>query len=268
MADEALEPQENLEETPSVPNPPTAEPSETPAAEPPPEPPKPTIDDRVEGMGKSLQRIQQEMAQLVKNIGKQGGQATEVQLAKLREAQVQSEKLQQDLEDYAKAGEGEDGIDLKLTRTVLEMKRELAEAKAETKELRQQVAAVKPTQEDQWKQIASDYKNVDVKKVWDTAKADAEKSITVKNAMLMLESGEITQKAFDKIYQGAASELFHSRCSAASKRQQLPTASSPPPNPPHGGRSVPMSGGASPAAPVTDPLSALILSTSEKWDKD
>lgn len=255
MADDTDPPEETLEELPA--DPPDDDP-----------PPDENLNARIEGLSKGLQRVTQELSQLNRNAAKQGGELDEVQEAKRKQAHAEALRLRTELEQYAAAGaSGEEGIDQKLTKKILELDQRQNQLEAENDRLRSQLQASAPSPDEQWAKWEAKYQGADVKTLWKEALKSAGNSFAVKNAAAQLAAGKIDQESYDAIFEGAASDIFHPRATAAAK-PKAPTASAPPPPPPNGGRTVPMRGGSPPAPnPQHDPLTDLIFRESAKMDR-
>lgn len=234
MAVEDDTPTETVEQQPEPK--PEASPAPDPDDPPAPAPEKDPVLERVEGISKALQSVTQVVAHIQKKMDA-GGDLTQVEKAKLEEASAKAAKIRKDLEAYDVAHTDE-GIDKTATQGLLHVIQRQDKLEAENKALRESLDAVKFEKTDP-----------STKKIWAESLAKAAESLAVQNAKQMLADGDISETAYNKILQGAASDLFHERASSPPGKK-LPVASPPPAKTPTGARSAHMPG-AKPAADIT-----------------
>ncbi len=211
------------------------------------EDPQKVVADRVEGISKSLQAVTQVLAHIQKKIDK-GEELTNAEKGKIQDATEDTKRLRKQLENYDATGDtgnSEEGIDKTATKAALLALKRLDAVEAENKVLREERAATAPGPEEAWVKLEA--KNPQARTIWKEAIKTALSSSALKNAQQMLQAGEITQAAFDKILKGRASELFHGKVAVAAKAAALPIAGQAPPTPPRSARSAHLPGAQSAA---------------------
>lgn len=228
---------------------------------------------RYETMSKALQKVQQDIATLVKKREKQGGELTEQQQEKLDEAIAKTQTLRDDLS--AVLVEDPYSIDVytaapKLGKAILAQEDRLAKLEDDNRNLRERLdtADKAPEVEAYWKQEATDHEGVDVKGIWNNSLKAAESRPAVKNAQSWLEQKNITQAQYQEALRMEASEIYHERvktakASVAGKKlpppTPLPTARRAPPNTPSGTRLAQNPGGSPATQTYAEKQEALIM---------
>lgn len=222
----------------------------------------PKEDAHFKDMAKALQKVQQDVAMLVRKKEQQGGDLTPAQQAKLDAAHKVAGELAGELKDFMP--EDVNAIDAfsgvkKLSQVAVKLDERLRTLESENRSLKAKSQEV--IQQTEYFEAEEARLGKSAKELRQTWRESIDSALThgaIKVAKRQLSDGTISQTAFDEILNTQASELYHQRIA---RKVTMPAASTARPAPikatPSGTRAT-QSPGASSASPDDNAIMRLI----------